>query len=76
MIPTAIVIFKFRSSTIDQLKNFVYSWRTEQGGHVPQMTSKLVLENEWGTDGQTITKTVPCSQIPEKFKHLGDETNV
>ena len=74
MIPMAIVIFKFRSSTMDQLKSFVHSWRTEQQGHVPQMTSSLVLEKGWGVGGQIISKTVPCSQIPEKFKYqnLGD----
>jgi len=77
MTPTAIVIFRFRSSTVDQLKNILHLWRTDKTGqtsHAPQMMSSLVLEKGWGSGGQIISKTVPCSQIPEKFKYqnLGD----
>ncbi|CAE7375057.1 unnamed protein product, partial [Symbiodinium sp. KB8] len=77
MTPTAILIFKFRSSTVDQLKNILHLWRTDKTGqssHAPQMMSSLVLEKDWGSGGQIISKTVPCSQIPEKFKYqnLGD----
>jgi len=73
MTPTAIVLFKFRNSTVQAFKDVLHSWRTESGGHVPQMTSDLI-QGGWGPGGQIISKTVPCGQIPEKYRYqnLGD----
>lgn len=76
MIPMAIVIFKIQGSKLDAFKSMLSTWRADPNGlsHVPQMTSELVRQRGWGAGGQIISKTVPCSQIPEKFmyQNLGD----
>lgn len=79
--PVSSVMLKINHNTIKEIKDTIYTWRTTEAGHWPNMHS--VAKNgtgayQWGYQGGLFAKIVPCEEIPKdiiKQSHACDEVD-
>jgi hypothetical protein len=79
--PISSVMLKINPATIEPIANLIFTWRTTQSGHWPNMHAGGLEDSGafgWGYRGSLFGKVVPCDDIPKdiiKQSHACDEVN-
>mmetsp|Transcript_90546 Transcript_90546/g.160366 ORF Transcript_90546/g.160366 Transcript_90546/m.160366 type:complete len:308 (+) Transcript_90546:2-925(+) len=79
--PVSSVMLKITPDTIQEIADMMFTWRTTESGHWPNMHApgnKTSGGYGWGYKGSLFAKIVPCEDLPhgiiEEF-HACDEIN-
>lgn len=79
--PVSSVMLKINPDTIQEIAETIFTWRTTESGHWPNMHApgnKTSGAYGWGYKGSLFAKIVPCEDIPDgiiKESHACDAVN-
>lgn len=79
--PVSSVILKITPDTIQDIADMMYTWRTTESGHWPNMhapSNRTSGAYQWGYQGDLFGKIVPCKDLPDgvpQRSHACDEVD-
>jgi hypothetical protein len=71
--PTSSVMLRINPHTIQEIADTIYTWRTTETGHWPNMHApfnKTSGAYQWGYQGSLFAKIVPCDDLPDGIINL------